>query len=102
MSNFTPGPWKARCMGSEGSIVWMDGKDIEQHFRLGMIADCTSRPFTESKANALLIAAAPELLEACKLNLNALKQRFQGDDFGIRNYVQPMEQAIAKAEGKEA
>lgn len=60
----TPGPWKSECMGSEGYVVWMDGPISKEHHSLSRIADCTKMPFYISKANARLIAAAPELLEA--------------------------------------
>ena len=97
----TKGPWRARCMGSEGSIVWMDGKDEKQHPRIGMVASCTMRPFDESNANALLIASAPELLEACKEIIMVIDNEgiARGKYYG--KAINMAEQAIAKAEGKE-
>ena len=48
MSNHTPGPWKV----NHGSVYTIDDKPITGSFA------------TEREANARLIAAAPELLEA--------------------------------------
>jgi len=53
----------------------------------------------EAEANAHLIAAAPELLEACKQALRTLEAR------GVDIYSDPryllVKQAIAKAEGQK-
>mgnify|MGYP003393011123 FL=1 len=56
---------------------------------------CTHLQVTadEMKANATLIAAAPELLEACKLALSAFEQN-HAIDWSI------LTQAINKAEGR--
>jgi len=52
-------------------------------------------PKTECEANARLISAAPELLAACKLALNAFENNW-AIDWG------ELEAAIAKAEGRDA
>ena len=55
----TKGKWKARCMGSEGSVVWLDTLKVSKELRsLSPIADCTARPFDESVANAEFICTA--------------------------------------------
>jgi hypothetical protein len=58
----TPGPWMAR-----GAEVLRDGNDLT---RRAFIADCDNHAphilDEEGEANAQLIAAAPELLDACK------------------------------------
>jgi len=63
-----------------------------------LIANCylrTTGSDEEAKANTRLIAAAPELLEACKQVLTVEQNRV------YKNYavVYTLEQAIAKAEG---
>jgi hypothetical protein len=59
------------------------------------VADCytSDRPQTEQDANARLIAAAPELLEACK---SILKD--YGYDSSIRAQLTPI---ISGAEGSQ-
>lgn len=51
----TPGPWEAQ-FEIDGSFWIMSGKKIV----------ATIEPRDKTRANATLIAAAPELLEACK------------------------------------
>ena len=80
----TPGPWHVpkdipgpRVFGSDGWLV----------------ADCCGichRSVAEEKANARLIAAAPDLLEACKM---VIKEGLTGPSLDAVRY------AIAKAEG---
>lgn len=82
----TAGPWHigVRQPSSDKFIYGSKGEEV---------ADCdrkTNFP-DENLANARLIAAAPELLEACK---NAL---IDPDDDHARKMI---ESAIAKAEGK--
>lgn len=58
MTTHTPGPWAT--IGKQGTAIWADSEIIAQ----------MSRPRTHHKtarANALLIAAAPELLEVALL-----------------------------------
>lgn len=63
MSRFTPGPWEA-----VGNLVRSPMHQPDGLPRGVQIAECMDgyfQPFTEeAKANARLIAAAPELLEA--------------------------------------
>lgn len=57
---------------------------------IAAIRNCTSIPNTEKRANALLIAAAPDLLEALQAALS--------DD---QPYIAKARAAIAKATGEE-
>ena len=91
----TKGPWKiekleAPVYGSDGSLVATGaGIGTESHH----ICTVYGR---KTKANARLIAAAPELLEACKHMLrlmNGLGYHFDA--------MEDAEAAIAKAEGRE-
>lgn len=83
MSKHTPGPWSQHghfpCLivGSAGSLVARsDTTDFERDRSV------------ENEANARLIAAAPELLEAAKAYLAKKTGRA------------PLDAAIAKAEGR--
>ena len=56
----TPGPWKAE--GWENITV-----NAASGITITTAAGSANCPLSELKANAALIAAAPDLLEACKL-----------------------------------
>ena len=60
----TPGPWRSRELGSEGARIMPDYGDVRERGKT--IADVRGRDTLTDFANARLIAAAPELLEACK------------------------------------
>ena len=87
MRVFTPGPWQVKRLLLHPEEIVAVG-DADGWF----VADCqtTARPSEEIAANACLIAAAPELLEACKLALFAFETR-AAIDWGV------LEAAIAKA-----
>jgi hypothetical protein len=63
MSKHTPGPWfvPKENAGSAATSVWARGGDVR-------VADCNSGciALPGRQCDARLIAAAPELLEACK------------------------------------
>ncbi|GEM_PF-976347 len=61
-NSHTPGPWKVeRAQGKRGQLyIWMDGEYWGGH----AIATVHDRVPESASANARLIAAAPELLEA--------------------------------------
>ena len=94
----TPGPWSIRQ-----ESVWSVGTD---HEMTALVYGCTD---TEEEANARLIAAAPDLLEALKLAQSAVADFHSG-----MNTTRPSEEtrernerilgsiraAIAKAEGR--
>lgn len=63
------------------------------------IADLCHYAWEENKANARLIAAAPDLLEACRAGAIALAEAEIRDTDLARIYAM-MNTAIAKAEGK--
>lgn len=99
MNKHTPGPWRIN-----GSSIMGNSKT------LGNVQVClvTTTRWTypdggkneqmnqESKENIKLIAAAPELLEACKYALSVMK----GLGVSISGLNKLIE-AISKAEGKE-
>jgi len=86
----TLGPWTTK-----DRIVYKDNKRICE---CGVIFEGNWKPrFEEQEANARLIAAAPDLLEACKKVFKYTCGRNDGTSKRLRICV---EQAIAKAEGK--
>jgi hypothetical protein len=104
----TPGPWIVDYQGTKGHIKAVNGKKDSRGFdQTPTVAkyDCFSefRPMgdvsiseEEEKANARLIASAPELLEALKTALNLIHT-----DDSIHAEITMIQQAIAKAEGRE-
>jgi hypothetical protein len=98
MTQHTPGPWQldkhARTILSSGWLTYPAKKAI-----------CTVRPYPrtaeanqEGKANARLIAAAPEMLAALKWASDYLSG-WPRDDLQ-RHCRQAVQAAIAKAEGR--
>ncbi len=87
---YTPGPWKSE----ENRVFQVE----HSTFR---VAICTSNiaEYSEEVANAKLIAAAPDLLEACKITLEIKK--LMDESGGATFEVEGLEQAIAKAEGEK-
>ena len=100
MSNHTPGPWKLIEGPQEFSpdAAWIIGSDSSETICDVLSSDCVAAPSDEEEihANALLIAAAPDLLAACKeLRL------FIGSDYDTRDLANLLDAAIAKATGGE-
>lgn len=95
MNRHTPGPWVANEQFAE---VWAGHE---------LIASCHESDAPDArhtaKANAHLIAAAPDLLEAAKTTVLHFKRmqasgNYQGDD--EHGAWSALSKAIAKAEGK--
>ncbi len=93
-TNHTPGEWKQD--NAEPRKIYAYGGD-------GLtIADCNQpgRSVTEAEANARLIAAAPELLEACQNLLIAIKTgqvMIFSEKEDAPDYVQLIENAAKEA-----
>lgn len=84
----TPGPWE---VGPEGQVRAMTGRQI-----------CDPRQWTsEGQANASLIAAAPELLAALRVLVNAAYESANHHSFTpfYLTELAVANAAIAKAEG---
>jgi len=88
----TPGPWdvqnKGRLGTSSARHEVVQGVNVDGSVNLKKIVKMPDLS-EQSYANARLIAAAPELLEACEIALTK-----KGDYLGI------LELAIAKAKGE--
>jgi len=94
MTKHTPGKWKIESHSPSvwgnklGEMIYIKGQKDQLS-----IASITHR--IDEEANARLIAAAPELLEACKLAL--IKCPFP---VGAVKAKEALENAITKAEAK--
>ena len=86
MSKHTPGPWRVVEDRVPSSLEVYAGKTA--------IAECWRRADVETEiANARLIAAAPDLLEALEFVIRGVPDTWEG--------VQKARAAIAKATGGE-
>lgn len=98
--NFTPGPWTATINlehdGEWSYLIAHDGGRIAGNIKIDIASET-------SKANARLIAAAPEMLDALKTALEFVDSGGLGE--GINAHAkatleQFLSKAIAKAEGR--
>lgn len=103
---FTPGPWKMRKGFSSGEIeIFAPNPKIKKPFYPTQLADVRAED-RAGRANARLIAAAPELLEACWMALSALDV-LMGDSDLYSDGSEEMKACkqlccvIEKAEGKK-
>ncbi len=94
MTKHTPGPWVVRGQGTPLLCVTdHDSAYIVDRFTLPSF-----RPDEEREANARLIAAAPDLLVACKMAAERL-HRFAGSfPRTPGDLLDVLDKAIAKAE----
>ena len=100
MSAHTPGPW-GLIVGDAGPIVFSGNRG-------NMVAQCVRGISSiERQANARLIAAAPELLEALTNLLanqdgSSVLAGFTPEQIKAMPYLKPARVAIAKATGAAA
>ena len=94
MSEYTPGPWRSFTTPSGLSAV----ECVKRRDHLATIYPQVGFDgIHEGEANARLMAAAPELLQACEAIL-AADERGQGLPFS--EAMRDARKAIAKAEGR--
>lgn len=100
MSGHTPGPWTTKRAqlpvdGAFDHAIIASGTVIAEAFgRSGVTI------YHDSEANARLIAAAPDLLAACRQALASLEWTGIGDVPSVRTVEREIRAAIAKAEGR--
>lgn len=104
MSKYTPGPWKVHLypvrIGIGGSNAAIDVGTAGQAVAT-VIGDFESDfPGKEAKANAHLIAAAPDLLIAAKFAWAAL-EKIEGKTKFLEAVKTGLLEAILKAEGEK-
>ncbi len=88
MNTHTPGPWELR-----GSRLVTDSQGVLIAENIG--ANYPGTP----EANARLIAAAPDLLAACKRMSEALRNAPHETQNAYQGILTDIDNAIAKAEG---
>lgn len=103
MSAHTPGPWTDESGdGSKWGVFDADGRAVALAQQIvSLRADVYQ---AERTANARLIAAAPDLLAACKSFVEYEKAMDSGDHVGgmlaYSQFSREAREAIAKAEGR--
>jgi len=107
MDKHTPGPWFVGNAPSHSAKAYArrPGDNVR------LVANCEQhewieRSAAENRANARLIAAAPELLEACRECLAALRdyREWRGikePEIECAALIRQLEAAIVKADAKE-
>lgn len=99
MSAHTPGPW--RYLPENGSPT--TGQHMIAGGKPGYLAEVRDCGSGDIKANARLIAAAPDLLEALRATLRCLEWHEQRHGVGMdAKAVKDARAAIAKATGEAA
>ena len=98
MPKYTPGPWEVDTSRLLASVNTAPMNQQHKHIAMAnyfnSVEPETRVTEQECLANARLIAAAPELLEACKAALKLANEMSEGDLYDqIKN-------AITKAEGE--
>ena len=93
----TPGKWKVKEYGGLTFIKPVNyTKNMEERNGFGICEMLGP----DHKANALLIAAAPELLEVCEAVMLWAKTGNHGGNPYCNNFVKLAEEAIKKAGGE--
>ena len=95
-ATFTPGPWGIQDAGP-GTIRGLRFRVITDE----KVIAKTSDGLEEARANARLIAAAPDLLEQCKLFEKVLTHLINSGDSGADLERDKLREVLAKVEGGE-
>lgn len=99
-SKHTPPPW---VVANSGTCVVRDSKEfymVASVFPHDPCDTCSDGPKSiEMRANARLIAAAPDLLAGAREALTALEKMYESTEIP-ESWVRPLRAAIAKAEGR--
>lgn len=95
---FTPGPWRVSNLDARviGPVRILRDKDSATEIQQILAVARVTERLQETEPNARLIAAAPDLLETCRIVLGHLD-----GSTGEVDAVSILQQVIAKAEGRE-
>ena len=103
-ATFTPGPWHYSEVIRGRDQYY---RQIRADFKIAEVHAChsgvtgTKKGRAEDEANARLIAAAPELLEQCKLFEKVLTHLINSGDSGADLERDKLREVLAKVEGGE-
>jgi len=96
MSKHTPRPWKVYPDGTRTFVVSFSGRVIA----VGLYDENTDTPMEEVEANAQLIMAAPELLDAAEAAVEIIRDSYGQNEVDIPcdcQAVNVLERAIKQA-----
>lgn len=97
---YTPGPWCVKPDINDGEMCFISANEYTTAFPSSWIACCcTGIDESEWEANAILIAAAPDMLEALRAALDYMG--FYSGEYDCQDQIDLIKSAIAKAEGKD-
>ena len=106
MSKHTPGPWKIQEWPEKGITMIVRYNAPDSWPKYGVVCEIDT-PLDDCEANARLIAAAPDMLEALKmiLHCNPLERKVYGKFNGYQitlteRDMDLIRNATKKAEGK--
>jgi hypothetical protein len=110
LTAYTPGPWKAHFMSGihgESAILTESPEFVEEHWpyhpKIASVACMRDGPPREiGEANALMMAASPEMFQALKMFLAEHDNTYDGEGLTIEMaaFIDAARVAIAKAEGR--
>ena len=104
MKSHTPAPWHVGAGNGEGSVFSADGRMRLTDKGTALYPVCTVIDFDgEAEANARLIAAAPELLEAlidCGSVLQSIENQIKGKSVAITLVLEKFRAVITKVTGE--
>lgn len=99
----TPGPWTVLPEEVDRDYIRVRGTQIGMRYKIANVPTPTNgveREAEETRANARLIAAAPELLEALAELSGLMDSVLMGDYWPDSFTTQPAREAIARATGE--
>lgn len=104
-SKHTPGPWvlavgglnKNNCFAIQSDDGWLVGYTIPR-VKIEKQHAVPIEPTEEDRANGRLIAAAPDLLDACRCALASLIEIAEDHDINHISTIRELQEAITKAE----
>lgn len=104
MSTHTPGPWifNTTYDSDGGNVTDKSGRYIACCDGCDIPGTSGEVSVAEAKANAQLIAAAPDLLEALVYARDEIAMRVEedgGNAYSVKKACRKIDEAIAKAEG---
>jgi len=101
MSKYTPGPWKMTDVRKYRDEAFFEVSSNASIFWLAKVG-APDDDFEQAKANAHLIAAAPEMYELLKEQIECYNQMPMSDlNYAGIEWIRRARKVLAKAEGRE-